>query len=227
MASPPFLITTKASRSILKEGLHDGHVDLTHLLSRMPPKEQRRLREWSAESCRKRYINFWIRTRMGVPKHGLHRGSWRESQHSDWLGRAGVVVADCDIEPWRKGFILGANSLGIPTVVLQHGLFGPYHFPVHASHLFTWGPYFCGDASKYDLRGVKCEPLGCPRWDHLAALRGAPRDLQLFARLGLDSERPVVLLISNAHGARELSGTNMTPILRVFLNCSKPAFRSP
>lgn len=120
-----------------------------------------------------------------------------------WLRGAKALVLDSDIAGYQKGLILGAKSIGVPTFVIQHGFFGEHQFPTTADYLLTWGDYFSRIAR--DRFGVPEERLiagGCPRWDHLPALRKKPRDAGIRERLGGVTGKPLVLILSNAHSAR-------------------------
>jgi len=196
-----FLVTSANARQVLQEQLHDGHATVEQLLQ-TPDRTQRRELQDRARSLAMQLRKVFSPLPDGGAETWLAQGLLCRAAAREWVGGAGVVLADCDIEAWRKGFILGAREAGVPTVVMQHGIFGPHHFPVHAGYLFTWGAYFCRDAERYGLDGVVCEPTGCPRWDFLGELRKGPKDRQLLNRLNLDPDRPVVLLISNAHGVK-------------------------
>jgi len=198
---PVFLVTRSATLNLLEGGLFDGHAVLEELL-RVPSRHDRIATGRRASALANILAQLLSPYPAGLSESWLTQGLLCRAAAREWLGDAGLVLADCDIEAWRKGLILGANDIGVPSVVLQHGLFGPVHFPVHARFLFAWGRYFCRDAERYGLEGVTCEPVGCPRWDCLREIREAPRNRDLLLRLGVDPEKPVVLLISNAHGAR-------------------------
>ena len=70
-----------------------------------------------------------------------------------WLNGAGILVADSEHEPERKGFFLGALQCCVPAVILQHEPLDLLSFPMHADKMFTWGGVF--PASGGEPRGSR------------------------------------------------------------------------
>jgi hypothetical protein len=113
----------------------------------------------------------------------------------EFLERAHVVAVLTEHDryaPWTP-LVLSARRMGIPTYTLMHGVFGEDcagYYPVLADKIFCWGPI-----SEAMLVTAGCDPGqivigGCPR---------LTRDLPMLpvearARIGLDAEKPVVVL---------------------------------
>jgi hypothetical protein len=200
--SPAFLVTNNRTRPLLSQGLHRGHADIMEIVATLPAENRRQVHQQSRALGNElgRLLRWeeadnaeaWL-------EHGL---AIRESVHH-WLCGAGAVVLDSDTEAQRKGFVLGAAEVGVRSVVLQHGLFGSHQFPFHADSLFCWGNYFCRQAESYGLEPERVVPVGCPRWDKLAAIRALPGDTAIRLKLGSSWEKPLVLLISTADGAAD------------------------
>lgn len=198
---PSFLVTSRDTRSLAADNLHQGTVDFETLIQNVDRKAarkiQRRARDLSSELKRvltdgkDNHSEYWLSRGLLV-----HEAAMR------WLRRDVVVVGDSDMEIPRKAAFLAAQGNNIPTGVLQHGLFGSHQFPLHADHLFCWGEYFKKMARQFDLSAKRILTTGCPRWDMLVKLRTeGRRDPCVRNALGGCRERPLVLLISNAHSA--------------------------
>jgi len=118
---------------------------------------------------------------------------------AEWLLGAGVLIADGEHEPLRKGFFLGAQRCGVPSVVLQHGVLDLGFFPMHADRLYTWGAHFQRAVEKLGVPSEQFKPLGNPRWDALETWGGREVNRAVRASMGGVEGRPLVLLISTTH----------------------------
>jgi hypothetical protein len=197
---PAFLITTPRTRALLSEGLHRGHADILQIAAAVGLSARRGLRRRVQE------LAGQLKSILGADRDGqaelwLELGMAVSEGARQWSGGAGVVITDADLEASRKGFVVGASRAGVPSVVLQHGLLGSHQFPVHADRLFCWGAYFRRQAESYGLEAARAVVVGSPRWDALHALRSAPRNPAVRQKLGGSPGKPLVLVISNAHGA--------------------------
>lgn len=197
---PAFLITQPKTRAVLEEGLHRGHADIFEIAAQAGLswryKAFRQAGALATELVRSvpyETVNGaaqWIELGMAVREGVRH-----------WLGSAGCVIADSDTAAFRKGFCLGAEALGVPTYVLQHGLLGSHQFPLHARQLFCWGEYFRRQSRDYGLPLERTVSIGSPRWDPLTRLRDEARSPELHARIANGRPGPTVLVISTAHAA--------------------------
>ena len=203
---PAFLVTNAKTRKYLGLKLHSGHADVRQiaaysgaLCQRETVIRAREIADMLAEFFPGEDTASWL-------KVGLAMRSATES----WIGNAKVIVTDSDAEAYRKGFVLGAANAGVPAIILQQGLWGQNHFPIHAAKAFCWGPHFCAEAERCGVDPGTLEAIGCPRFDHLPSIRTAPKSPSLYHAMGKQSGRPLVLIVSNAHAQ---------PLYRQFFDC--------
>lgn len=198
---PAFLVVNQATRGLLTECLHQGHVEASALEASIGWRSRLALRRRAtglASELRKRlprgldgYSDAWIASGLTM----------REAAE-DWLGGAGPVLLPVDLTPRTKALALAAKRVGTSSVVVQHGMIGPREFPVHASRMYCWGEWFCDQARKHGAPEDQPVAVGCPRFDPLAAMRDKPRDVTVRGLMGGGRGKLLVLVISTAHAAK-------------------------
>lgn len=196
---PPFLITTSKTKKFLSENLHSGQVDIIQLLAAVPNRSRRMIRKTVASLAPR--IREVLPNRDGGCESWLETGLLAKAIAREWCQPAGAILVDADFEATRKGFLLGAKEAGVPSLMLQHGTWGPMMFPVHATVTACWGELSQREVAEYGLPRERTAALGSPRWDHLVRLREQPSLSDDRALCGGDVKRPLVLLISNTHAA--------------------------
>jgi hypothetical protein len=126
---------------------------------------------------------------------------WRRFLESN---RIGLVVVNEDLTPKPKTLVRVAQQLGIPTVVVQHGVYvHPTDAVLNADTMAAWGP-----ATRRLLEGAgvaaeRIRVVGASRFDALAdlVLRRARIRREVCRELRLDPDRPVALF--TAQGVRQ------------------------
>lgn len=198
----PFLVTRRYTTSLIEQAENSRTVPLETLMALAPLSGRREIQtkaETYAENLAGRIPVSDIRRTANWIASGL---LLREVIPS-WIEGARALVMDSDITGFQKGFILGARRANVPTFILQHGFFGEHQFPTSADYLLTWGEYFSSIArDRFDFPAERLISAGCPRWDHLSLLREKSRDERILKRLGATKGTPLVLILSNAHGAK-------------------------
>lgn len=197
---PVFLITKRNTRYLLKERLHKGYIDLSSLISMLGLAERIKIHHKAKDASRK-FKKILEEDCYGNSEQWLEYGMLVREAAKKWLGNAGMIIMDSEQRVFQKGIISAASSLGIPSVVLQHGLIDDYSFPLHANFLFCCGDYFKRQTESFGVNPSRVVVVGCPRWDMLSELRFVPKDLIIPKRLSNTRNKPLVLLISNTHGA--------------------------
>lgn len=192
-----FLITTYKTRPFLREGLTRSHVDIVRLLASVPMSERRRIKQRVADIAPE--LKRKLENRDGGCERWLEAGLLAKSVAKHWVEGARAVVVDADFEAVRKGFLLGAAEAGVPSLMLQHGTWGPMMFPIHATITGCWGELSRRETNDFGLEMERSVALGSPRWDHLFNQRSALSHPDDRSRCGGQSNRPLVLLISNTH----------------------------
>lgn len=195
--TPGFLVTNARTEKYMQLGLHRGHADYRQIAL----LNSRSIRN----ACRTRAHEIGAELDRFFP--GDQASAWlvdgllmREAVRQ-WIGNAKAVVTDSDHEVLRKGFVLAAEAQGVPAVVLQHGFMGAQLFPLHARSMYCWGSYFRNKALAFGAEPSTLKTVGCPRFDHLPCLRKAPIRAEVYSALGKRTGVPLILLLSNAHGA--------------------------
>ncbi len=195
---PAFIVTNRATRGLLKENLHIGHADLGALCAALPWKRRSQLRRRAGE------LAFEVKKALPVGKDGqaaawIERGLVAREATLAWLGPARTLLLPVDTQADAKGMVLAAKRLGIPSVVLQHGMIGAREFPVHASYMFCWGDLFAEEGRQLGAPAAQLVPVGSPRMDSLERMRQQQQEPNIRAELGGRSRRPLLMAISTAH----------------------------
>jgi hypothetical protein len=195
----PFLVTTHKTRRFLNESLPVDHIDITQLLAAVPLSQRKAIRQRAKELSAE--IKNVLGNRDGASQAWLESGLLAQTIAETWSADAGAIVVDAEHEAWRKGFLLGASRAGTPSLMLQHGTWGPMMFPLHVTMTACWGELSRREVQEWGLEPHRSIALGSPRWDHLTQMRSSPSDPSDRTRCGGTSDRPLVLLISNTHVA--------------------------
>jgi hypothetical protein len=198
----PFLVTTRKTRRFLAEDIDVDHVDIAELFAAVPFAE-RRLVDRKVRQFAPSIVKL-LGDRDGGTHNWLRWGLLARTIARSWIGDAGAIVLDADHEAWRKGFVLGAADSGVPSLMLQHGTWGPMMFPLHVTVTACWGEISQRELLHFRVRPERIVPLGSPRWDHLAKMSETPAIAEDRVHCGGSPTRPLVLLISNTHVASKL-----------------------
>jgi hypothetical protein len=213
---PAYLLYSDQTRPILSSVPHRGAAHIMALAASLPiavrvrhlfaarrlARSLRRVLPPNSDGGAERWLEWALSTRAAA---------------GPWLKGAGALAADSDIEAPRMALFGAARAAGVPSAVLQHGFFSPHQFPLHAHRLLTWGGYFSRQAIVCGLSPGSEVEVGCPRWDGLDALRREPRIPAVREAMGGRPGRPLVLIISNAHGA-EVYPRHYTPFFEGLRN---------
>ncbi|MCX7701781.1 MAG: hypothetical protein N2039_12965 [Gemmataceae bacterium] len=192
-----FFITSYKTRRFLKERLTRDHIDITRLLAGVPISERRRIKQRVAEIAPE--LKRVLGNRDGGCDRWLEAGLLAKAVAKQWAEGASAIIVDADFEAVRKGFLLGAAEAGVPSLMLQHGTWGPMMFPIHATITGCWGELSRRETNDYGLEPERSVALGSPRWDCLINQRNSLSQPEDRIRCGGDPKRPFVLLISNTH----------------------------
>jgi len=202
---PAFFISSHKTAHVLERNLHKGHADLQHILATAPTWERLKLRS-RARAMAERIRNILTDGLDGCSEIWLEMGLAAQFAARQWIAGAGAMIADSDVEPIRKGFFLGAMQTGVPSFILQHGMLDLFNFPMHADQFLAWGEYFRKQALQLGALSERVVAVGSPRWDPLATERNNPRDPRIRAALGGKAGGPLVVLMSQGHGAATQPG---------------------
>ena len=186
--------------AVRRSNLFSGFIDLRQLLS--TASFRRRVQNFlRARRLTRRVFALLPGKSIGEAENWLEFGFTLRDVFARWAKGAGGLLLDSTLGSGRTALALGARECGVPSYVLQHGLFGPHQFPMLADQLLTWGKLFSTQAVTYGTPASQISTTGCPRWDHLVQLRKQEPDSAVRQALGGKDGVPLVMLISNAHGA--------------------------
>lgn len=198
---PAFLVTTAHSRAARPRAPHDGHVAVEELVVALPLG--RRVRAVGrAVALARRLATALAPVGCGDAVHWIERGLVVREAVRDWIDPARVALMDGDHHAVRAGFILGAQAAGKTVFSMQHGFLSELQLPILSDRLLCWGESFVEEAAALGVPRSRLVAAGSPRWDHLWSLRAVPRDEGLRRAMARSGEGPLVLVISNSHGAR-------------------------
>ena len=194
-----FWITTYKTRRFLKENLTHDHLDIKRLLASVPLKIRHLIRQRVVDLAPA--IKRVLGDRDGGCEKWIEAGLLAKEAAKRWVEGAGGILVDADFEAFRKGFLLGALEVGIPSLMLQHGTWGPMMFPIHATMTGCWGDLSRRETNDFGLEWERSVSLGSPRWDRLFNQRHSLASKDDRPRCGGSPGRPLVLLISNTHAS--------------------------
>jgi hypothetical protein len=195
---PVFFVFTSKTAHVLEQNLHSGCASLLQILATVPICERLKLREL-ARLLAQSVQSVLIDEQDGRAQTWIETGLVARSAAQHWLPSAGALIADADTDPTRKGFFLSAARAGVPSFILQHGTLDLLNFPMHADEFLSWGEFFRKQAVEFGVDDRRAIAVGCPRWDALSTERRDSADPCIRAALGGNADRPLVLLISQAH----------------------------
>ncbi len=199
--APAFLVTTANSSEARQWAPHDGHVAVEELVAGLPL--ERRVRAVGrAAGLARRLAAALAPIGCGDAVQWIEKGLVVREAVQGWIGPAAAVLMDGDHHAARAGFILGAQAAGTAVFSLQHGFLSELQLPIFSDHLLCWGEAFVEEAAAMGVPRSQLVAAGCPRWDHLWSLRAAPPEEGLRRAMARSGEGPLVLVISNSHGAR-------------------------
>lgn len=114
--------------------------------------------------------------------------------------RAVVVYGD-EMGP-MKAAVMTANSLGLATVTIDHGIGSsiPYWLGANSQHVVTWGRAGMEGWLRFGVDRAKIITIGEPSFDNLTerALRTSRR--RVLCKLGFDPAKKTVLFASQPYG---------------------------
>jgi hypothetical protein len=199
LSTPPLFLTNPRTQTPVGDFGQMLQVDIRIWLARLSSIARERCRRrarYLAEILRKTFEEEYDEGILSA----LEIAALMEEATAEYLVGAGALVMETDYFPLSKGLALGAKRAGVPVFFVQHGLFGPHQFPMYCDRLLCWGDYFKERAGLFGMADTVPVVGGCPRWDPLETSRHAPKNLDIRRTLGGSSDRPLVLLLSNAHG---------------------------
>ncbi|GEM_PF-6637940 len=79
------------------------------------------------------------------------------------------VICDEDVIEFNRMLVLAANEMGIPTLVVAHGLPGSPsgYLPLASRHVAVWGNYMSEVLNSWGLSSDRMVLTGCPKYDSL------------------------------------------------------------
>lgn len=123
------------------------------------------------------------------------------------LAGQALVVAANDHHMWETLVCREARDAGTPSVVLQHGVPGPFWVPMIADRLMVWSEHDREVlSSRYGADSASLQVVGNPGFDHL---------VQDDAGTGTDPGTKVTFL-SQAHGAAYAGAEQYSQIVEMF-----------
>lgn len=110
-----------------------------------------------------------------------------------------TVVVNEDVCDFNRTLVVTARNLGIPSVVLQHGVamkkIGFY--PVVADRFACWGSYHRNRLLEWGIPQEKIVLTGCPRYEEWPESRGSnSKRLDFCRNYGLDPEKKIVVYVN-------------------------------
>jgi len=129
---------------------------------------------------------------------GPLRRAYREVRALLERTKPGYLVVEEDAVEFGKMLTLGAKSLGIKSLVVQHGLPGdPLGFmPMQADHMAVWGETSRQVFERWGMEPSRIVVTGCPKYDSWESLGGGAKGARerLCRRFGWAAEKPIVLI---------------------------------
>ena len=110
--------------------------------------------------------------------------------------RPSAVVSAGDFWPFSYQFIYQASSLGIPSVLIQHGVSDFFWCPFAADLYCMWGDTDVNEMMRYGAPAEKLAAVGMPAMDGVFR-QGATVEREPVR----NGQPPVCLILSNSHGS--------------------------